>query len=399
MPLDAFEPAAGAGSGGARRWHSLAAVMASALAVGLTVGMAAPLITLGLNARGYDALVVGLNAATAALAMFAIGPWVPLLMGRLGTVPAMVGGLLLSAGCLALFPFTESLFLWFLLRLLLGVGMTVHWVISETWINRLARGADRGRAVGAYGTLWTLGIALGPLVLSLVGTEGALPYAVCAALLASATLPLLGARRTAPELTGERHQGSWQGLLAAAPLAFGAAFLSGVTETALFSLLPLYGLQLQMSEGAVTAMLTAIGAGGVLMQLPLGWAADRLGRERVLRLAVGGGIAGAVLLAPASGNPLTLWPLLFLWGGAISGYYTLALAAIGDRFDRSGSTVSRLAAANVVCVMAYNLGTLIGPVASGVAFDLWPPHGLPATLGGLFSLYLLLAWWWRRRPA
>ena len=214
--------------------------------------------------------------------------------------------------------------------------------------------------------------------------------------MASAVLPLMGVRRSAPVLVGDHPHGSWGAVFGAAPTAFGAAFLSGVTETAIFSLLPLYGLRQGLAEPMATAMLTAVGAGGVLLQLPLGWLADRWGRMRVLAAAVAAGALGALLLAPACAQPLTLWPLLFLWGGAVSGFYTLALAAIGDRFSSAG-TVGSLAAANVVCVMAYNLGMLIGPAAGGAAFDLWPPHGLPATLVALFAAFLLLSGLARRR--
>ena len=149
---------------GERRWHSLAAVLASALAVGLTVGMAAPLLSLGLNAQGHDAGVVGLNAATTTLAMFAVGPLVPRLMRRVGAVPAMVAGLALSALCLLLFPFFESLFAWFLLRLLLG-GLRLR-------ERRPQRGIDD---IGAHHHARTAAKGLVVDALVLVGGEGTDP--------------------------------------------------------------------------------------------------------------------------------------------------------------------------------------------------------------------------------
>ncbi len=70
--------AAGAGAfTSGQRWRSLATVIASAAAAGLTIGLIMPLITLILERDGVDTVLIGLNAAMSALAVVASAPLMP----------------------------------------------------------------------------------------------------------------------------------------------------------------------------------------------------------------------------------------------------------------------------------------------------------------------------------
>ena len=156
----------------AQRWRGLAVVMVSAVTVGMTLGMTIPLIALSMTAAGAGAALVGINAAMPALAVLATAPLAPRLIGRLGTVPTLVLGCLVSALALALFPVLGSVPAWFGLRFAMGFGLALQWVVSETWLSRIAVNASRGRAVSLYATLWAAGIATGPLLLQVTGIEG-----------------------------------------------------------------------------------------------------------------------------------------------------------------------------------------------------------------------------------
>ena len=67
-------------------------------------------------------------------------------------------------------------------------------VLNEATVNGLVSDRNRGRVLGVYATLFTLGYAGGPLLLLVAGTEGRLPFYVAAAVFALAILPttLLG---------------------------------------------------------------------------------------------------------------------------------------------------------------------------------------------------------------
>jgi hypothetical protein len=69
-----------------------------------------------------------------------------------------------------------------------------------------------------------------------------------------------------------------------------------------------------------------------------------------------------MIVGPALGTGYLLWPLLVVWGGAATGIYAVGLPILGDCFG-----AAELAAASAVFAMAFELGSVTGPTASGKA--------------------------------
>ena len=287
-------------------------------------------------------------------------------------------------------PLFPALAAWFVLRFLIGAGLALPWLVAETWVNAIAREASRARVIAVYSIALFTGLALGPQVLQVTGREGALPFAVCAGALALSALPMVAARGLLPSLEippGLRiHQ-----VLARAPTVAGAALIAGLSESACYMLLPVYGVRAGMGEAAALTWLTVLILGAVAWQFPMGWLADRMDRQRLLGLA---GVAGALvplaLLAVVPAGWL-VWPLLFLYGGIALGYYTVGLAHLGARF-----APGELAVANAGFMVLYETGTTAGPALAGVGMELWAPHGYLVALSLFGAVFALLVAWRRR---
>ena len=378
--------AAGAGAfTSGQRWRSLATVIASAAAAGLTIGLIMPLITLILERDGVDTVLIGLNAAMSALAVVASAPLMPRLIGVLGTLPSMWLGVAVSTGVILLFPVFDTLAAWFVLRFVLGLGLAVHWVVSEAWINTVATERNRGRVIGAYVTLLSAGFAAGPLVVGLVGIDGALPFVVSAVSIAAAGAPLVFARGLAPPMP-RGPTASIVGFFRRAPTTMAAALAAGLTFSAAFALLPLYGLRSGFDQQTAVVMLSVFVAGNLALQMPIGWLADRIDRRLLLMGCAAAGIAGPAALPFVIGAPALLWPALFVWGGTVVGLYTVGLTLLGQRFRPID-----LAGANVAFVTIFESGSVIGPTAAGAAMDAWDPHGLPLVVGLASAAFVLVA--------
>ena len=229
-----------------------------------------------------------------------------------------------------------------------------------------------------------IGLALGPILLSLTGSEGALPFAVGAAVLAVAVVPAILARRSCPDLDHAPGH-SPVGYVVAAPVATLGVLAFGAVESGGLSFLPLWGLAAGLDETRAAWLLTAVGLGNVLLQIPLGLLADRFDKRRLLAAVSLVGVVGAAALPlTAASLPATL-AVLFVWGGIIAGLYTVGLSALADRFHGSD-----LAGANAAFVAMYGLGMLIGPAAIGVGLDAAPRAGAPAVMAGFFALHLVV---------
>lgn len=367
------------------RTRSLTAVLASIFAVGITIGIATPLLSLLIERAGHGASMAGLNTAFGVVAVVLVSPFVPRLVRMLGLLGALYAGISISTISILLFPMTDDLFLWFVIRFFLGAGMAVHWVVGETWLNAVTSDNNRGLVAGIYSTLMGAGFAAGPLVIAGVGVEGHLPFTVGAVLVLVSAMPLVLARRLAPHGVGEEDGGILR-TLRMAPLIMAAVFVCGFIDMAVLALLPLYGLRAGMDEQSSLILLTVLISGTTVLQLPIGWIADRLGRFRVLVACAILGTVAPLLVPGTLGNDLLLWPALFLWGGTTVSLYTLGLAMLGERFDRD-----LLPAANAMLVISYCLGSIIGPPATGEAMERLGMHAMPVTLALLCGVFAVAA--------
>lgn len=367
-----------------QRRIGLTAVILGSSGAGLMLGILFPLASLTLERWQVSAGLIGLNGAVQALAMLVLGPFLAGIVRRLGPVRALLGGTATGALAILAMPLLPSLPVWFVLRFAIGCGMALPWLVAETWINTLARETNRARVVGLYSMALFAGMALGPLLLRLVGSDGLLPFVVCAGAIVLAALPLVLAGGLIPTL--EIPPG--MGLLHAvrrAPTVAGAALLAGLSESACYMLLPVYGVRAGVGEAAALTWLTVLIVGAIALQVPLGWLADRVDRRRLLGLAAVAGTVLPLALLLALDRPWLAWTLLFLLGGIALGYYTVGLALLGTRF-----APGELAVANAAFMVLYETGTTAGPALAGLAMQAWAPHGYLLALAAFPAAYALL---------
>lgn len=370
------------------RWRGMFAATASVTAVGIGIGLAIPLLSTILETRGYSATLIGLNSATAGIASIALTPLATPLAIRFGVVPVLLLSILAAAISLSGFYFVPSFWMWFPLRVIFHGALTIIFILSEFWISDSAPAQRRGLVLGIYATVLSAGFAIGPWLFSVLGSEGLAPFAAGTALMLAALFPVSVAARQSPSL--HRGGGSNGGVLRYSlivPTATAAVLLFGAVETGGFALFPVYGARTGFSVADTALLISMIGLGNVVMQLPLGLLSDRVRDRRHLLVALATiGFAG-ILLLPATGQNWTLAALLmFFWGGAIGGLYVVGLSHLAAKL--SGQD---LATANAAFVFCYSLGMLVGPQVIGIGMDLAGPEGFAWTVASFFLAYVTFA--------
>ena len=369
-------------SGNAR---ALVGVLASVTATGLAWGTLMPLIPVLLERRGVPAALIGVVSVSSTLATIAVTPLLPRILRTLGLLPSVFGSLGLIIVCLMLMPVFTSGVSWFVLRFLIGLGGGFNWVLSEAWVNTAVKPERRGLYLGIYTMLFMIGFVVGPLLLAMLDLESAWPFVVVAIAIFLAGVALYAVRDSLPPIATDRSRSQWR-YFTLAPVLFAAVLAAGTVDSGVWALLPIYALQKGSTTAEALLLASIFNAGSVLSQIPLGMLADRM-RKRVLLLVlcVIFGAAGG-LLPWCYHSAWLLWPLLFIWGSAGSGIYTLALADLGEVFPGTA-----LAGANALFVMCYSLGHLIGPPASGAAMDDFGPDGLPYESFAVMLAFLVFA--------
>ncbi len=348
---------------------SRGAVIATAMMFGLTYSLSAALIALDLAQLGMSEMVIGANAAMHAIGILATAMVLPRIVALFGPRKLVLAALGLAAVTLMGFPLVPYIWLWFPLRFILGVASETLFVISETWINSLSTESTRARAMASYTAALSVGFAMGPLILSVTGTDGALPYAIGAGLALFSALFVASPKVVAPVFEAPHHSNPIH-YMRLAPLALSATLLNAGLEAAGLSFLAIYAVNVGWSEMDATRLITCMMVGAILLQLPIGWLGDKMDRRRLVIILAVIATLGAVLWPLTMGHEWAAYALLFVWGGSFVGVATIMLTVVGSRF-KGGELVGIYAVMGLV----WGGGALIGPLAAGVAMQAFT-HGL-----------------------
>lgn len=365
----------------------LAAAVSSISVVGIAIGLGMPLLSVILESRGISATMIGLNTAVAGLASIAAAPLATPLAARFGVVWTMLGMILLGAFAFVGFYFATSFWMWFPLRVALHTALTVLFILSEFWISTSAPPHKRGFVLGIYATVLSLGFAGGPWLFAQIGSQGFLPFGVTFVLIAVAAIPVLAAWRESPAIHAEGEETTgFIRFIWLVPTATAAVLVFGAVETGGFALFPIYGARIGYSEADAALLLSMIGLGNVMLQIPMGMLSDRIRDRRHLLLACAVvGLVGTIVMPLVAFDWHVMAVLLFIWGGVVAALYTVGLAHLGSRL-----TGRDLASANAAFVLCYGLGMVLGPQVIGIGMDVFGAHGFGWSLSLFFGFYIVL---------
>jgi len=204
----------------------------------------------------------GLMGATPSPAMVSVSAFIPFIIRRLGAAPSIYVGSGIALATLLLFPIITSIPAWFLLRFIMALGIGVTLVVSETWVNALAPPDKRGSVMGIYVSVLCAGLATGPILVGVTGSEGALPFIVIAIVLFVATLPIPLARWGGAPALQDHSVMSLRRAFRHAPVVMLVLLLSGAIWLAVLALLPVYGIRAGLIEDRALILLTIFAMSG-----------------------------------------------------------------------------------------------------------------------------------------
>lgn len=355
---------------------------------GVTMAMSYPLFGLVLERAGASGTMIGVNTTAAAIAMVAGAPLLPPVLRRFGLGPLMIWAALALAATMIAIPLGEGFLYWTFLRFVFGVAGTVLFFASEYWIVAAAPELGRGRIIAVYALSVSAGFALGPALLGLTGLEGMLPFAVGAGVVLAGIVPILAGLSSAPVIADEDRPSPFAALrvFVTDPAVVFAVVLFGTVEFGAMALVSVWGVRSGLSPAEAALLLTVFALGCMVLQLPIGWAADRFDRRVVLAvIAVGSALAPLGMMLAGSSFAVAAF-FIGLWGALSVGLYTIALTELGARY-----TGSRLAVGNAAIILGYGLGALVSPALLGWAMDsLLPPDGLMLASAAMAIAYLAL---------
>ena len=366
--------------------RTLIAACAAITVFGFAFGMTYPLLSLILESRGVSSDMIGINSAMMPIGILLFSSVIPVAAKRFGPRKVAITAAVVTALVILAYKVFDTLAAWFLIRLVHGMTLSTLFVLSEAWIVGSAGDKNRGKVVAIYASILSGSFGAGPLLISIIGIEGWLPFVLGAAVIAVGIIPFFFIRESDHEPEETRPSGIFS-FAPKAPMLLAAVGVFSVFDAATLSLFPVYGVQAGLDVATSANILTAMILGNVLLQFPIGWLCDKFPHRWVLASCAL--VTTATLLAlPSLMHSAWKWPLLVLMGTTGFGVYTVSLAALGNRF--SGIELVNGAASFAI---VWGLGAMLGSISGGWVMLGFGSDGLPFSLAFIYLLFAFgVAW-------
>ena len=330
---------------------------------------------------------IGIVCGAAALGVVSSAYFAPKLAAKYGYIVTINAGLIVAAIMTIAFRFTDNYGLWLVFRFVSGLGLGLHWVLTEAWLANIVAEKYRTRVMAIYATAISIGFAIGPVVIWLFGALSIIPFIIMGGLLILAAIPILKLKGVEPKDT-QTHSASPLILIKRAPTVASACVVVGSVDLALISLLP--AMITRTPEAAPVLALIIVPAmalGATSLQYPVAILADKYGLRKVGVITVCAGLIFASLIPFFLGSIFATLIFGFLAAGLVYALYSIGLAMLSRRF--SGAEI---VAANAGFVILFELSNLIGPWVAGFLLDINMRLGLPIFTLSIGVFYVTISW-------
>lgn len=301
------------------------------------------------------------------------------LIARVGHIRAYTASAGVVAAAVLVHGMLDNLWVWLLLRMIVGLGMMCLYMVVESWLNEQSSSDNRGKVFSGYMMASYLGMVIGQLLLAYLSgldTELLLLVAFCFSL---CLVPVALTRRIHPEPLKPASL-SPRYFFTQVPISMFVSLMAGAVVGSFYGLAPLYASRIGLSDQMVGLYMAACVAAGFFVQAPLGYLSDNLDRARLIRWCA--------LLLVALTLPLALdtgWPVwqVFVQGSVTSALlfsmYPLAVAFANDNIE-----AEKRVSLTAVLLTTFGVGASMGPLLVG-----WLMSGFGANM--LYAFFCVSA--------
>jgi MFS family permease len=252
---------------------------------------------------------------------------------------------------------------WFFFRAATGFCFAVLYIVIESWLNERASNENRGTVFSTYIFISFGAMAMGQELLRVYDPSGVELFALVAALVSLAAIPVALTRSPVPRLP-EAAVINLRGLWRVSPSGLAGTLASGLGNGAFWSLAPLVAAGDILDVSRTATFMSVALIGGAAGQFPFGGLSDRIDRRHVIAgvAALGAAVSLAIWLAAGLGaGNLLLYVLSFLWGMASFTIYPISVAHSNDHADPDD-----FVSVSAGLLFAYGAGATVGPVLAAL---------------------------------
>lgn len=350
-------------------------------------GLLNTLLAIRGGAAGYDSSMMGLIMSGYFIGFF-VGTFIALrLIRRIGHIRAFALCAAVASVSTMLHQLIIDPWVWVGLRVLTGAALVILYTVIESWLNAQTPGPRRGRLFSVYMVVNLVSLVLAQQLMRFDSSESYILFALASMLVTLSLVPVTWTRLIPPEIQTIKRL-SIPFLWGIAPVAVGAALLSGLAMGAFWGMGAVYASRIGLEDTGVATFMSAGILGGALLQYPLGRYSDSNDRRKVIAITCMLAALASLLLIPAALNSTTLMLAIALYGGLAFAIYPITVAHLIDHLE--GPDI--LAGGSAVLLL-HGIGAAIGPALAGQIMTATGPNALPVYFFVMQAGLALFAAW------
>jgi len=303
------------------------------------------------------------------------------IVARFGHIATIIVFTLIAGLVIFLHGLDVTVVAWSVLRIVSGFALAIVFVGYESWINERAENRVRGRVFSLYLVSQMTGMTLAQALLNVSDPKSLGLFELSAILFAAGSIPIWFARNKAPA-KAPPVPFNILALMRLSPMGAVATVLSGVSWSIVFTFGPAYAQRAGFSISEISIYMGVAMVGGAVMQFPLGWLSDAIGRRATIFFMSLGGMAASVFAFCTHTMPhLYQYAPFALIGALVLPLYGLGAAHTNDHVEQR----HRIAAAAGL-VLLFGLGSIFGPLIVGSAITELGAGGFFIVLASVMGL-------------
>ena len=334
---------------------------------------------------GYSEFLIGSIASFGPLGLIFSGFFVTKLLKKFGFYKIIFISAITQGLCIILmleFFHPINLSMCFFIFGIMG-GLT--WMTMDTWVNIVSNNSNRGKSIGIYNSSVTTGLALGPLIVGVMGTSSRIPLTVCMILVGFKIISLISIKKYVNQVIIPEQSSKMKfSILAISPFVFFAIFCAGIEDSSFLALFPAFMINDFFTDKQIGLYIFIGGLFGVLCQPFIGALSDNFNKRIIIFLLLFSHISWLMLLNFSNSNPYLIIFALMISGFASTSLYTVTLAYLGERIN-----VADIAFATSLFIIIYELGEYLGPIIVGFNMNIYGNSGFIYTLSSFVIVCII----------
>lgn len=320
-------------------------------------GLLTTFLALYMGKQGEDTAWIGLLTSCYYIGLLLGARLGYRLISSVGHIRCFAASTAIVIACVAGHGISDNLYLWLVLRLLVGVAMMSNFMVLESWLNEQTEPDKRGRIFSIYMITSYIGMVVGQYALSwFQQLDAAALFLVCMAI-SIGIVPISTTRKLHPKPL-KPLQINVLGYFRKVPQSLTAILFAGIFNGSFYGLAPLYVSRSGFVADEIALFMSVTVLAGLIAQWPMGLLSDRLHRSPLIRFntVMIGLISLMLFLVTPDKNLLLI--LTFVFGLFAFTLYPLASALANSRVD-DDDRVGVSSALLVVFGVGAGIGSLI----------------------------------------